>query len=96
MTCKDIGKDVGGLGYYILFTILTLGIYSLYWNYRICEKMSDYMKKRDKTPRITGGAWLLWTIVGAVIIVGPLVALVKQIHSWNDVNEIYNVENNLA
>ena len=84
------GKKVGGLIFYIIFTFLTAGIYSLYWNYKVCEKFADTVRSAGKTPRITGGAWLLWTLIGSMIIVGPLVALVKQIHIWNDANEIYN------
>lgn len=95
LTCKDCGKDVGGLGFYLLFSLLTLGFYSLYWHYRICEKMSDLMKKHGRVPRITGGGYLLWVIFGTLIIVGPLVAFIKEIHSWNDTNEIYNQINGL-
>lgn len=90
LTCSKYGKDVGGLGFFFLMSIITLGIYSLYWNYRVCEKMSDCVKESGGKPRITGGSWLLWEIVGAIIIVGPIVANVKQIHIWNDVNAIYN------
>lgn len=84
------GKRVGGLIFLIIFTILTLGIYSLYWNYRICDKFADTVKSAGQNARITGGGWLLWTFVGSLIIVGPLVAFVKQIHIWNDANAVYN------
>jgi len=83
-------KKVGGLIFYLVFTFLTLGIYSFYWNYRVCEKFANNVRAHGKTPRITGGAWLLWYIFGSLIIIGPLVALYKQIHSWNDSNVIVN------
>lgn len=83
-------KKVGGLIFYIIFTVLTLGIYSLYWNYKVCEKFANAVRRGGNTPRITGGSWLLWSLVGALIIVGPLVAFVKQIHIWNDANLVHN------
>ncbi len=85
------GKRVGGLAALIFFSIITFGIYSLYWNYRICEKFGSVVRTlTGQQPRITGGGWLLWSILGAFIIVGPLVAAVKQIHLWNDANFLYN------
>ncbi|MCR5741814.1 MAG: DUF4234 domain-containing protein [Gammaproteobacteria bacterium] len=84
------GKKVGGLLFFIFIGIITLGIYILYWNYRVCEKWADVVRSVGKKPRLTGGAWLLWSIVGAIIIVGPFIALTKQLHSWNDANEVYN------
>ena len=84
------GKKVGGLVFYIFITLITFGIYSFYWNYKVCEKFGANVRSAGQTPRITGGAWLLWEIFGALIIVGPIVALVKQIHLWNDSNKIYN------
>lgn len=86
------GKKVGGLIFFIVFTILTAGIYSLYWNYKVCEKFADNVKRAGQTARLTGGSWLLWTIVGALIAIGPLVAFVKQLHLWNDSNAVYNAQ----
>lgn len=87
-------KKVGGLIFYLIFTVLTCGIYYYYWNYKVCEKFANNVRNAGKTPRITGGGWLLWYIFGALIIVGPIVALVKQIHSWNDSNAIVNARHN--
>lgn len=83
-------KKVGGLIFYLIFTVLTLTIYDYYWNFRVCTKFANAVRAANKHPRITGGQWLLWTILGSLIIVGPLIALYKQIHSWNDSNLIFN------
>ena len=84
------GKKIGGLLAVIFLTPLTLGIYGFYWNYKICEKYGNSVRLSGGTPRITGKQWLLWTIFGSLIVVGPLVAYVKQIHLWNDSNAAYN------
>ncbi|MFA5449099.1 MAG: DUF4234 domain-containing protein [Clostridia bacterium] len=91
LTCAEDGKnDVGGLGFFILMSIISFGYYAFYWNYRVCDRMAELIIKNGGQPRITGGGWLLWTILGSFILIGPLVAQVKQIHQWNDVNKIYN------
>ncbi len=86
------GKNVGGLLAYILLSTITLGIYGLVWNYKVCEKFANSIVRRGGQPNFDGGKWILWMIVGALIIVGPLVALVKQIHLWNEANAAYNAE----
>lgn len=83
-------KNVGGLLFFIIFSILTLGIYDLYWYYKVNEKFAASVRAVNKKPRLTGGGWLLWTLIGSLIIIGPLVAFVKMIHNWNDSNASYN------
>ena len=83
-------KKVGGLIFYIIFTILTLGIYSFYWYYRVTEKFANVIESANEKPSITGGAFLLWDIFGAIIIVGPFIAMYKFIKNWNRSNAIYN------
>ena len=85
-------RRVGGLIAYILLSMITLGIYSWIWNYRVCEKFANAVRRGGKSPRIIGSGWLLWTLLGSLIVIGPLVALVKEIHSWNDANAVYNAE----
>ena len=89
-TVDENGKKVGGLLAYIFLSIITLGIYALYWNYKVVEKFGASVRANGGTPRITGGSWLLWEILGSFIIVGPIVAFVKQVHLWNDANAAYN------
>ena len=84
------GKKVGGLAFYILMTIVTVGIYSFYWNYRVCEKFADVQRSDGQKEPFTGGSWLLWSIIGSLIVVGPFIALAKEIHSWNASNAVYN------
>jgi hypothetical protein len=91
-TCKEDGKNTKGLLLFILFSILTLGIYGLIWNYNIIERWGKFIRARGQTPRVTGGTYLLWLIVGAMIGIGPIVAQYLFLHTWNDVNEIHNKE----
>ena len=84
------GKKVGGLIALILLSAITLGIYAFIWNYRVCEKFAASVRESGNEPKFDGGKWLLWTLVGSFIAIGPLVAMVKQIHLWNDANAAYN------
>ena len=90
------GKKVTGLIGYILLTVITAGIFALIWNYKVTEKFAASIMRRGGQPKFDGGKWLLWTLVGSLILVGPLVALVKQIHLWNAANAAYNASNPAA
>ena len=84
------GKKIGGLLAVIFLGAITLGIYGIYWNYKVCEKYGNSVRLSGGKPGFTGGGWILWTLLGAIIVVGPIVAGVKQIHLWNDANKAYN------
>ena len=91
-TCKEDGKKTAGLLLYFLFTLLTLGIYGLVWNFKLVERWAKFMRNRNKSPRLDGGKYLLWLILGAMIGIGPIVAQYLYLHAWNDVNEVYSKE----
>ena len=88
------GKKVGGLLAVIFLGAITAGIYDMYWYYRVCEKFGNVVRSDNGTPRITGGAFLLWTIFGSAIVIGPFIAQAKLIKMWNDSNAIYNARHN--
>jgi hypothetical protein len=85
-------KKVPGLIVMILLSVITVGIYGLVWNYRVNEKFAAAVRRGGGQPKFDGGKWLLWTLVGSLILVGPLVALVKSLHLWNEANKVYNAE----
>ena len=84
------GKKIGGLLAFIFLSAITLGIYGIYWFYKVTEKFGNSVRASGGTPRITGGGFLLWALVGSLIVIGPLVAYVKLVHLWNDANAAYN------
>jgi len=92
-TCRDDGKRTRGFFLYLLLTILTIGIYHWVWYYSVIERWGKYIRKHNQTPRVSGGTFLLWQIIGAFLAgIGVFIAQYLFLHCWNDVNEIYNQE----
>ena len=87
------GKKVGGLVAFILLSLITFGIYALYWNYKVCNKFAANVRTGGTEPKFDGSKYLLWALLGSLIIVGPIVAFVKELHLWNDSNKVYNAQN---
>ncbi len=56
----------------------------------IIERWDASLAKDNVTLRITGVGYLLWSYIGILIIIGPLVAQYKAIHSMNDVARSFN------
>lgn len=90
ISCAGDGKKTRGLMLYMLFSALTLGIYALVWNIKVCNRMRDRIQAAGEKSVVSGGKWFAWTVLGSLIGVGSLVALGKQTKGLNKCNELYN------
>ncbi|MDD4839932.1 MAG: DUF4234 domain-containing protein [Clostridia bacterium] len=90
IACAEDGKHTLGLALNILLSIVTFGIYSLIWSCIIISRWGNFQLKYGKSPRVTVTSYLLWMILGAFIIIGPLVAYCKFLNCFNDTCSIYN------
>ncbi len=92
IACNGDGKKTTGLLLLWLFGVLTLGIYVIVWHWKFAERTKAFLEANGKSARISGVGFFLWTWLGSMIIVGPMIALYKLIHQANAVNEIYNAQ----
>jgi hypothetical protein len=91
--CEGDGKKTGGLLKFILLGIITFGIYDLVWLYMLGDRLQDNAPRYGLAFKESGGAVLLWYILGAFIIVGPFIALYIIIKNTNSLAEEYNKKN---
>ena len=95
--CKEDGKNTTGLFFYILFSILTLGIYSIVWYCMWISRCNSYLAKNGKPEGLQVSTYLLtifllgWLTLGIMY----LVVYCKQLYLQNAVNRTYNELNNL-
>jgi hypothetical protein len=61
-----------------VFTLLTLGIYSIYWIYVTAKHLRDFGNARGRDLGQSPGMTLLAVTLGWLIIVPPLVAIYRQ------------------
>lgn len=89
---KIITKDNEGIssGVALILNIITGGIYYLIWMYSKGNDLKSAGAEMNVPVEDNGATYLLWHIVGALIIVGPLVALAKFIKNFNNVAFAYN------
>jgi uncharacterized membrane protein YciS (DUF1049 family) len=97
IACKDDSKKTTGLALYILFTIITFGIYSIVWNCKWISRCNEYLRKNNKPEGLQMSTYLLtvfllgWLTLGIMY----LVVYMKQLYLQNAVNRTYNEINNL-
>ena len=69
-----------------LWTILTLGIYYLYWYYAINRELKDFGRTRDKALDISPGWALIAIWLGWFLIVPPFVS------AWRTAKRVHRAE----
>jgi hypothetical protein len=84
------GKRTWGFLPYLIFSIFTLGIFSIVWDYKMITRIRGYCERHGKESCITHKFYLCWTLPGALCEVGPLIALVRFLRAFNEFCYIYN------
>lgn len=62
--CKDDGKNNEGILLYILFTLLTCGLFPLFWWFKAADRLSRAAVRNSVSVDISGGKVLLLCLVG--------------------------------
>lgn len=81
------------MNYYLLIFIVTpvtLGIGSVVWMHRICERIGNELKRRQLSYSFGAKDFWLWSVLGSFILVGPFIFIHKFFKSVNIMNEHYN------
>lgn len=72
--CEGDGRDTMFYLWTWLLGIVTLGIYPLVWFYKAMDRLCDNGYRYAVRVKHSGGDFLLWTLLGSFIAVGPIVA----------------------
>ena len=72
-------------------TPLTCGIASLVWIHRISNRIGNELKRRGINYHFSAGTFWLWSVLGSLIGIGPLVYTHKMLKAMNKLSEHYNM-----
>lgn len=75
---------------YFVFSWLTLGIYPLIWYHGLSKRIGNELKRRNIPYSFGAGSFWGWNVLGAFIVVGPLVYSYKLLKSMNLLCADYN------
>lgn len=78
---------------FFLLTPITLGIASLVWYHRLCNRMGAELTARNLPYKFSAGTFWGWNILGALLFgIGPLVFIHKLMKAMNFINGDYNAK----
>ena len=77
----------------LLFIIapITLGIGAIVWYHKISNRIGDELKRRGVAYDFSAGDFWLWSVLGSIIVIGPLVYMHKLFKATNLMCEDYNM-----
>ncbi len=85
------GKSVDP-GLALVLAIFTFGIYPIIWLYIEGDRMKAAGDTKGANIKDSGVTYLLWMLLGSLIVIGPIVALVKFINNYNTLVVLYNAK----
>ena len=87
---KDGKKTMNYLLLFFIIAPITFGLGYLIWWHRICSRMGSELERRGIDYKFGAGTFWGWGILGAVILIGPLVLRYKFFKAMNLLNAAYN------
>lgn len=77
----------------LLFIVapITLGIGAIVWYHRISNRIGNELKRRGVDYKFSAADFWLWSVLGSLIAIGPLVYMHKMFKAVNKMNADYNV-----
>jgi len=97
IACKEDNKKTTGLLLFIIFSVITFGIYAIVWECKWINRCNEYLRKNNKPEGLQVSTFLLtvfllgWLTLGIMY----LVVFCKTLYLQNAVNRTYNELNNL-
>jgi uncharacterized membrane protein YjgN (DUF898 family) len=90
LMCEGDGKKTRGFLAFFFFGLITLGIYDLVWLYMVGDRLYDNAQRYNLTFKESGSTVLLWSLLGALILVGPFIAMHIIFKNTNALADEYN------
>lgn len=70
ITCDGDGKESSGFWSVLFASLFSLGIYGLVYNYNLCNREADFMKKHQSIPIITGNGFCVSAVFSVLAVLG--------------------------
>ncbi len=75
---------------FFVLTFLTFGIAPLVWTHRLCNRIGSELMRRRINYSFGADTFWIWTIIGSLIGIGPIIFTYKFMKAMNLLNADYN------
>ncbi len=90
IACSRDGKRTWGVFPVLMLGIVTLGIFPIIWHCMQIRRYQNFCEKHGEKCRTSIKFYLLWTLLGAPILVGPFIAWAHFLAAYNQACRIFN------
>ncbi|MBQ9801894.1 MAG: DUF4234 domain-containing protein, partial [Clostridia bacterium] len=90
IACSRDGKRTWGVFPVAMLGLVTLGIFPVIWHAQQIRRYQNFCEKHGECCRVTLKYYLIWTLVGFPILVGPLIGWARFLAGYNQVCRIFN------
>lgn len=96
--CEADGKNTTGLLLYLIFNVLTLGIYGIVWTYKWINRCNSYLTSNGELEGLQPSTYLLTLFILGPLTLGIMTIVVycKALYLQNKVNSKHNELSGLA
>lgn len=91
VACRYDGKRTMPFVCMSIVASITFGIYGLVWNHKFSARICDELHRRGYEYKFGSSSFWIWGVLGALILVGPLVYMHKLLTAMNMINQDFNV-----
>lgn len=89
--CEGVGKDSPNYIVVLLLSMITFGIYGLYWYFKMGDRLQQAAPKYGLSLQHGGTTVLLWMVIGSLLCgIGPFIAMYYLIDNQNQLATVYN------
>ena len=75
---------------FFLIAPLKCGIAYFVWNHKLCNRIGDEMRRRGIQQTISAKTFWGWSVLGILILVGPMIYVHKLADAMNSLANDYN------
>lgn len=91
IACKNDGKNTTGLLLFIVFSLITLGIYGIVWYCKWISRCNMYLAMNGRPQGLQVSTYILSVFFGPLTLgIFNLVVFCKELYLQNAVNRTYN------
>lgn len=94
--CAEDGKTTAGIGKYIIFSLLTFGIYSIIWQVKVLGRWESYVLARNDKPKLSVILHVVLAILLSASGIAILIDFYLYVKGYNQVCELYNLKGTKA
>ena len=88
--CREDGKRTWGVFPFLVFSVITLGIFPIVWHCSVINRMKAHCARHNIECHISKTYYLCWGLLGLPLLIGPLLASAHFLRAFREIAQHFN------